>query len=301
MAKIAVELERALSMRAAGGGPGGTSARFLAEGEGWSVTDVICTSGPQDRPFEESHSEVRIALVAAGTFQYRAQLPGAAGTVLMTPGSFLLGGAGQCFECTHEHGAGDRCVSFGYAPEYFERIAADAGISPPKHGFGILRLPPLRTLARVVAQACAGVASSDATTSSWEELSLHLAIATLRQLNGVAARVSDPPPGSLARVTRSIRAIERGLDSETTLGTLSKEAGLSRYHFLRTFELLTGLTPHQYLLRARLREAAMRLTVERTKVIDIALDCGFGDVSNFNRAFRTEFGVNPRAYRAQPL
>ena len=303
MAKIAVELERALSLRAAGDTPGGTSARFLAQGDGWSVTDVICTSGPQDRPFEESHLEVRIALVAAGSFQYRAQLPGTAGRVLMTPGSFLLGGPGQCFECTHEHGAGDRCISFGYAPEYFERIAADAGISPPKHGFGILRLPPVRTLARIVAQACAGLASPDpgATTSSWEELGLHLAIATLRQLNDVAARVSDPPPSSLARVTRSIRVIERGLDSETTLTTLSKEAGLSPYHFLRIFEQLTGLTPHQYLLRARLREAAMRLKVERTKVIDIALDCGFGDVSNFNRAFRAEFGVNPRAYRSLTL
>jgi AraC-like DNA-binding protein len=34
----------------------------------------------------------------------------------------------------------------------------------------------------------------------------------------------------------------------------------------------------------------MRLAVERARVLDIARDCGFGDVSNFNRAFRTEFG-----------
>jgi AraC-like DNA-binding protein len=52
-------------------------------------------------------------------------------------------------------------------------------------------------------------------------------------------------------------------------------------------------------MRARLREAAMRLVDEPAKILDIALDCGFGDVSNFNRAFRTEFGVSPRAYRAQ--
>jgi len=57
------------------------------------------------------------------------------------------------------------------------------------------------------------------------------------------------------------------------------------------------VTPHQYVLRARLREAAMRLAVEHARVIDIALDCGFGDVSNFNRAFRAEFGVSPRVYR----
>jgi AraC-like DNA-binding protein len=80
---------------------------------------------------------------------------------------------------------------------------------------------------------------------------------------------------------------------------MAREAGLSPYHFLRTFERLTGLTPHQYVRRARLRNAATRLAAEPVRVIDIAFDCGFGDVSNFNRAFRAEFGVSPRAYRAR--
>jgi len=73
---------------------------------------------------------------------------------------------------------------------------------------------------------------------------------------------------------------------------------LSPYHFLRTFERLTGVTPHQYILRARLREAALRLA-EPGRVLDIALDCGFGDLSNFNRTFRAEFGVSPRIFRLQ--
>ena len=59
------------------------------------------------------------------------------------------------------------------------------------------------------------------------------------------------------------------------------------------------MTPHQFVLRARLREAATRLATGPGKVLDIALDCGFGDVSNFNRAFRNEFGVSPRAYRSK--
>jgi AraC-like DNA-binding protein len=49
--------------------------------------------------------------------------------------------------------------------------------------------------------------------------------------------------------------------------------------------------------RARLREAATRLVAEPGKVIDGALDWGFSDISNFNRAFRTEFGVSPRIFR----
>jgi AraC-like DNA-binding protein len=96
-----------------------------------------------------------------------------------------------------------------------------------------------------------------------------------------------------------VRAVERHPDAGLTLARLARESGLSPYHFLRTFERLTGLTPHQYVLRARLREAAIRLAVteKRARILDIALDSGFGDVSNFNRSFRAEFGVSPRAYR----
>jgi AraC family transcriptional regulator len=107
----------------------------------------------------------------------------------------------------------------------------------------------------------------------------------------------SPPPSAVARVTRVIRRIEQCFDTSLTLGTLAREAGLSPYHFLRTFERLTGLTPHQYLLRSRLREAATRLAAEPSKISDIALDCGFSDLSNFNRAFRAEYGMSPRGFR----
>jgi AraC-like DNA-binding protein len=104
-------------------------------------------------------------------------------------------------------------------------------------------------------------------------------------------------------VTQAVRTIERHRDTPLDLRSLALESRLSPYHFLRAFSRLTGLTPHQYVLRTRLREAALRLTdsgsADITKVLDVALDCGFGDVSNFNRAFRAEFGVNPRTYRLQ--
>ena len=303
MAKIAVELEQALARRAESGTSGGLEVRVLGEGNGWKVADIVCTSGPRDRSFEERHSQVAIAIVAAGSFQY-ASSPG---RELMTPGSLLLGNHGQWFECGHHHSEGDRCLAFQYAPDYFESLAADAGVRGTRPAFPALRLPPLRELSPLVARAFSGLlASADSPANGsfaglWEELAVQLAAQALRIAGGSYWEPGSAPPSALARVTRTVRAIERNQESELGLGSLAREAGLSPYHFLRTFQRLTGVTPHQYIMRARLREAAARLPVEPAKILDIALDCGFGDLSNFNRAFRAEYGMSPRTYRRAPV
>ena len=86
-------------------------------------------------------------------------------------------------------------------------------------------------------------------------------------------------------------------ENEHTLTGITEIARLSPYHLLGTFQSLTGTTPHQFLLRLRLRRAALRLWAGKARIVDIALESGFNDVTNFNRTFRAEFGVSPRAYR----
>jgi AraC family transcriptional regulator len=291
LAKIAVDLEHALARRREDGTPGHTMPRIVAGGDGWTVADVLCTSGPQDRPYEERHARYTIAIVLAGSFQYRSVL----GHGLMTPGSLMLGNQDQCFECGHAHGEGDRCVSFWYAPEYFERLARDAGARGRDLGFRVPRLPPVRPLSRLIARAGAGVLGVP--DVPWEELAVSLAVRAVRVATGASSDQSGSPLNAEARVSRTVRAIARHPDAALSLGTLARDAGLSPYHFLRTFERVTGITPHQYVRRARLREAATRLVTGPEKVLDVALDCGFGDVSNFNRAFRAEFGASPRVFR----
>ena len=290
MAKIAIALEQALERRKAHGHSGGTVPHVIARGDGWTVADVVCTFGPQDRPFEEQHSDYSIAIVLTGTFQYRSLV----GRGLMTPGSLMLGNAGHCFECGHEHGEGDRCVSFWYAPDYFERLAADACTGIRAH-FKVARLPSVRALTSLVARAGAGVL--DPSSISWEELGVTLAARAVSLAAGAASDQIRPVPNGEARVTKAVRMIDRHPEAALTLRRMAREAGLSPYHFLRTFQQVTGVTPHQYVMRARLREAATRIANQPNRILDIALDSGFGDVSNFNRAFRTEFGVNPRAYQ----
>lgn len=150
-------------------------------------------------------------------------------------------------------------------------------------------LPVLRRFAPLIGRAAAGVTGSSAV--AWEELGVRLAVSAAA-VDGGSADTGSVPLNAAARVTRAVRLIERHPDAALTLTALARDAGLSPYHFLRTFERITGVTPHQYILRARLREAAaLRLADAPGKIVDVALDCGFGDVSNFNRAFRAELGT----------
>jgi AraC family transcriptional regulator len=279
-----------LAKIAAASGRNPPATRELKSGEGWAITRVVCTAGRGDRPFEERHSTTSIAVVLEGTFDYRSS----AGHEMMTPGSLLLGNAGDYFTCGHEHAAGDRCVSFSYTPEFLERLAHDTGVSGAK--FRVPRLPPLRALAPAVTRAA--LLGTGLETDA-EELSIEVAGLALRAAVRERRRGRLAAPGSLARVSRVVGMMEAHPDASYSLSAVAAIAGLSPYHFLRTFLEVAGVTPHQYLMRARLRRAALRLSSGKGKIVDIALDCGFGDVSNFNRAFRAEFGMSPRAYRGR--
>jgi len=264
----------------------------MAHGPGWRVSDVLCTCGRDDGSYEEQHAEFAVAFVLAGTFEQRSRH----GRQLMTPGSTMLGTPGARFECTHTHGRGDRCVAFFYSPAYVDRLVADAGRhSAVAPRFPVAALPPLRGTASMVSRAAAWCrAPAD---RPWSELASCVAARVLSVAAGEPWTPQATSAGTERRVADAIHAIEHHLDGPMTLDHLAAHAGLSPYHFLRTFTAVCGITPHQYVRRARLTRAAARLIAEETRVIDIALESGFGDVSNFNRAFREEFCVSPRRYR----
>ena len=288
MAKIAVKNSSGADRREMNQ-PRAPEARLLSVGEGWTVNDVVCTAGPRDRAFEEQHSQTSIAVVVSGTFQYRTSTGGE----LMTPGSILLGNPGDSFACGHEHGVGDRCIAFHYSDEF----RAKAEVAPARLHFRVPRIPAISALASLVAKVSM-FAEDSSDHARIEEVAYEVFARATSVQNGFTARELESQPSSVARVTRVLRAIEAQPDRPHSLTEMAATARLSPYHFLRCFRQLTGTTPRQYLLRMRLRTAAIRLKQKTTRILDVAFDCGFADVSNFNRAFRSEFGMSPRAYRS---
>ena len=102
----------------------------------------------------------------------------------------------------------------------------------------------------------------------------------------------------LARINRVIDYIDVHLGSRLALEDLAAKACFSRFHFHRIFSALVGETLADYIRRARLERAAMRLTQHpKDTVTDIALDCGFSSPSVFARMFRDWFGVSASDWR----
>ena len=268
------------------------TARLLASGPGWSASDIVCTSGPQDRPFEERHDCVSISAVTEGTFQYRSTR----GAAVLAPGALLLGNEGECFECGHEHAVGDRCLGFGLSTALLESVAA-ALPGARSAVFAGPRLPPSPRLAPLLAEAEA--ARDERDEAALEEIALRLAAAALAAEAGLGAQSARPSPRDERRVTDAVRRIEAEPEAPFSLATLAREAAMSRYHFLRSFAGIVGLTPHQYVLRARLHRAAVRLRRSDAPVSAIAFEAGFGDLSTFNRRFRRLMGETPGAFRAR--
>lgn len=111
---------------------------------------------------------------------------------------------------------------------------------------------------------------------------------------------------SFAHVTnnadsRRVHKIEEYIDThfreEIRLQTLADLAGMTPTSFSRFFKLRTGRTVSDYIIDIRLGHAARQLADSTTSVVEICYDCGFNNVSNFNRIFKKRKGCSPTVFR----
>ena len=262
------------------------STHLLAEGPGWSVADVCCTAGPGDRPFEEQHAQVCVAAVVTGTFQYQTRQ----GRATLVPGALMLGNPGASFECGHEHGAGDRCLSFQFTSSWFAETAASI-CGARRSDFSVPALPPSEALVRLIA----AVETARRDPFALEEVALRIAGAAVLAQEGTSLRAASARDEK--RISEAIRLLEGESEEPVTLASLSRAVAMSPYHFLRTFRAVSGVTPYQFILGQRLRHAATRLRQTADPIADIAFAAGFGDLSTFNRRFRRVMGMTPGAWR----
>lgn len=103
----------------------------------------------------------------------------------------------------------------------------------------------------------------------------------------------------IAQALAHIRGLGPGVDPRAlTLDALAEIAGLSKFHFLREFARVVGMTPGAYLRMLRLCHAARELRSTRRPIVEVALAAGFADHPSFSRAFARHMGLTPRQYQA---
>jgi AraC family transcriptional regulator len=257
--------------------------RTLIEGP-VSVVEYRCNAGPPERAYWEAHDGWSVSFVKRGTFSCHCR----GGVHELVPGSVLLGRPGEEYRCTHEHhDGGDECLAVHLSPELVDELAPRAW-----HSGAVAPSADLMVHGARMQAACSG----DSDIGLDEAALAFVASFTARMRNEMPAPVA-------ARLQDRRRAVESALwidahASETIdLHSLARMTGLSPYHYLRVFASALGVTPHQYLLRSRLRHAARHLSEGDQPITEVALDCGFADLSNFVRTFRRAAEVSPRAFR----
>jgi AraC-like DNA-binding protein len=262
------------------------TATTLLQSDSISVYDYRCSAGPDSKPFVEQHHCHSVAYVRKGSFGCvkRGQ------SFELVAGSILIGHPGDEYVCTHEHHiCGDECLSFALAPELVDSLGGKAdvwrtGCAPP--------LPELMVLGELAQAAACGRGDI-----GLDEVGHALANRFVEVVSGRTQR----PLRATARDRR--RAVETALwiDAHShrpiELEDAAGQAGLSAFHFLRLFSSVLGVSPHQYLVRSRLRHAARFLADDDRPITDIAYDVGFGDLSNFVRTFHRAAGVSPLRFR----
>lgn len=262
----------------------------IASGKGWRVRDITCHARMGERDFEERHDRFLIAVVRRGTFTYH----GRQARDLLYEGAILLGNSGTCYSCGHHHGDGDQCLALQLDDNVFEDIASTAAGSMT-YKFTTSSLPLHRDLLAAFAPLEQAVTADHVTAV--EESVITFADKVLRKLSGTTPR-SNTQWADRKRVEDVLRHLADGTLADPSLASLAIHARMSKYHFLRVFKSVTGTTPHQHLLTMRMRHAAQLLRETKMPVTTIAYDCGFSDLSTFNRTFKATYGKSPRQSRS---
>ena len=95
--------------------------------------------------------------------------------------------------------------------------------------------------------------------------------------------------------------IRSHINEDISIDTIAKEISYSESYARKIFIKHLGMTPAVYIRRLKLSKSALKLRDENCQILDLAMKMGFGSADGYQRAFRREFGCNPREYSNSPV
>ena len=99
------------------------------------------------------------------------------------------------------------------------------------------------------------------------------------------------------RLCRARDLLQEDLEPAPSIVELAREVHISPFHFIRQFEAVFGVTPHQFRIHARLDRAKQLLALGQYSVTDVCMEVGFSSLGSFSTLFVRRLGETPSAYQ----
>ena len=193
-----------------------------------------------------------------------------------------------------------RVLSFSYLvfePSYLAELALSNGIGRPLDFIPTFATPD-PFLHEIAAALTSAPRIKDPAANLFIEALFNAACARiLRNYARVRYLLSGPPRLTDDQLRAAIDYIHDHIGEFLELGSISRAAGLSEFHFARLFKAATGATPFQFVTRTRMELAKQLLRKTRLPIFEIAERVGYQKPSHFSARFRAVLGCGPDAYR----
>jgi AraC family transcriptional regulator len=234
----------------------------------------------------EQTKDIAVTFVEEGRFALKEE----GNTWAFQRGDVLVSTPGRLRQYRHfEECPDDVCLSISFAPETVEDALGNswAPFPPPQVGNG----PATQFAGQQIRRTLASL------DPLWiEEMAFHCLLALGKDAWSCRSHQAIGTAHT-RRIRNAIELMSQEISGQCSLTYISREVGMSPFHFARTFSGLVGLSPHQYLLWLRFRRSALMLR-QGASVTTAALSNGFENLGHFSRSFRRRFGVNPSKYPA---
>lgn len=238
------------------------------------------------------HDEFVIAAFSSGAQRHRVSR----WRGIATPGTVMIIPPGE----VHTGEAAERNTGWEYCAFYpsnrfLNAIADEVLAGRGNLDFGSSILHEDATLVRHLLHANAVLAQSldVLERQSW----VYATLAAVIERYGTRTATSSKTHVCRTSFKRAIDFLQAHHGEQIALHDVAAVAGLSVYHFMRTFKAMTGLSTHSYLTQIRLQHAK-NLLAKGVHAVEVATSVGLFDQSHLNRLFRLHFGITPGQYTA---
>lgn len=237
-----------------------------------------------------SHPTFSIGAVDAGHSRFSGA---SGGPQRLTPGTLVLVPARRVHACNPEPGQAWSYQMLHVGSDWLARLRLESGLKAAEPG-APARISGAPALYRAF---CALNALLFSAADNTEKEAALVAFMGDHDFSVHPALAAAPAPTLAMPTLRGlIERIETEQPEPLGLETLAEQAGLGRYQLIRAFRAATGLTPHAYLVNARVNRGRILLR-EGLALAEVAYQLGFADQSHFQRVFKAHVGVTPGQYR----